>query len=62
MKILSKWLGQKGLLGNVKGPLSQYLRSKATVSKPKFKGTVIEVGNFNLELFPYDKTNTKKSF
>ena len=54
--------GKKDFWENVKGPLGQYWESKATVSKPKFKGTVIQLGNFNLEPFPYDNRKTKKSF
>ena len=54
--------GKKDFWENVKRPLGQYWGSKTTVSKPKFKGTVIQVGNFNLEPFPYDNKKTKKSF
>ena len=63
-EVLSKSQGQNltDFWENIKGPLSQYWGSKATVNKPKFKGMVIQVGDFKLELFPEDNRNTKTAF
>ena len=63
-KVLSKSLEKKlkDFWKNIKGPTGQYRGSKATVNKPKFKGTLIQVGNLKLELFPQDYRYTKTAF
>ena len=47
---------------DIKGLPVQYWGSRATVNKPKFKGMMIRVENFKLELFPQDIETLKKCF
>ena len=63
-KVLSKSLGQKlkDFWENIKGPPGQYRGSKATVKKSNFKGTLIQLGKFKVELFPQDNRNSKTAF
>ena len=59
----SKLLGEKlNDFGKILKVQEASMRSKATVNKPKFRGTVIQLGNFKLELFLQDNRNTKTAF